>query len=281
MVNIGKLWLFIVVAFFSAAAVSAQDLKPEALVANHLEAIGKKDVRDGLKTLFAVGVSEFESRIPVVKGGGKAIVVSDPENLFFVISLNSKEYPFEKIGYFGGKANLPFISAGRRSLLGLFINENERILSDGLFGGSMSLHWALLDPETRKAKLKSAGMKKIDGKKLYALDYFTSNGGSTDFTIRLFFDEKFNHVRSEYRREVVQKEGTFGQANLRASAVILLTEEFSDFRSVDGITLPYAYKVDFSSNSNSSSNENIWRIKVEQYYYNQKLAPDFFTFDVK
>jgi len=278
---VGKLvWHILTIAAFSSV-LAAQDLKADEIIAKHLDSIGKQEARDGIKTLMAVGLSEFQSRIPLVKGGGKAIVVSDAENLFFVISLNSKEYPFEKIGYFDGKASLPYISAGMRSMLGVFINEHEKILADGLFSGIISLRWALLDPQKRKAKFKSAGRKKIDGKKLYALDYFTSSGGSNEFTIRLFFDEAFNHVRSEYRREIIRGQGTFGAANQQANALLVLTEDFSDFKTVDGITLPYSYRVDFISNSNSTVNENIWGVKVSQYYFNQKLAPDFFTFDPK
>lgn len=266
----------------SSSIALAQNLKPEEIVAKHLDSIAKKDVRDGLKTLMAVGASEFESKSPIVRGGGKAIVVSNTENLFFVISLNSKEYPYEKVGFFSGKASLPYINAGTRSLLGLFIAEHEKILSDGLFNGSMSLRWALLDVEKRKAKIKAAGTKKIGDRKAYVLDYFPASGGSNEFTIRLFFDsETFHHVRSEYRREVIRGQGVFGQANQQANAVLLFTEDFSDFKTIDGITLPHSYKVDFVSNSNTSANENIWRIRVDQYYFNQKLAPDFFTFDVK
>jgi len=203
-------------------------------------------------------------------------VVSNPENLFFVISLNSKEYPFEKIGFFDGKATLPFINAGSRSMLGTFITEHEKVLSDGLFGGIMSLRWPFLDVEKNKPKAKLSGTKKIDGRKMYVLE-FTS--GSNDFSIRLYFDgETFNHVRSEYRREVVPRQGTFGQANQQASAVVMLTEHFSDFKSVDGYTLPHAYRVNFLSNSNTASNENIWRVNVAEYRLNQKLTDDFFTF---
>ncbi len=276
--------IFLVATLSLAGLVSSaftQDLKPEEIVAKHLDAIGKKEIRDGLKTLMAVGVSEFESRIPQVKGGGKAIVVSNPANLFFVISLNSKEYPFEKVGYFDGKINLPFISAGQRSLLGVFLNEHGKVLSEGLFGGSMSLRWVMLAPEQRRARLKAAGVKKIEGNKLYALDYSPSGGGSDEFKIRLFFDEKFNHVRSEYKREIQRGQGTFGQQNQQGNARIELTETFADFRTVDGLTLPYSYRVSFLSNSNTSVNENIWGIKVSQYYINQQLQPDFFTFDTK
>ncbi|MBK6723190.1 MAG: hypothetical protein IPO41_04090 [Acidobacteria bacterium] len=272
--------IFVVIAAF-AASVTAQDLKPDEIIAKHLDSIGKKEARESLKTLMAVGTSEFESRIPLVKGGGKAIVVSDPGNLFFIISLNSKEYPFEKIGHFNGKTSLPFISAGNRSLLGTFLKEHDKILSSGLFTGSMSLRWFLADADRHGARLKSAGMKTVDGKKLHALDCFLSGSGSDDFKVRLYFDDTFRHVRTEYKREVVRGQGTFGQANQQANARVELTEVFSDFKTVADLTLPYTYRVTFSSNSNSTTNENMWGVNVTEYYLNQKLQPDFFTFDSK
>lgn len=275
--------IFLAMLIFATFPVfSAEDLKTEEIIAKHIESLGTKERRADLSTLMAVGTSQFEARIPAVKGGGKAIVVSNPENLFFVISLNSKEYPYEKVGYFSGKMSLPFISAGTRSLLGLFLNEHEKLLSDGLFGGAMSMRWALLNTGKTSAKINSSGTKKIDGRKAYVLDYIPTGVGSSDFTVRLFIDaENFNHLRSEYRREVVRGQGTFGQANQQANAVITLAEDFSDYKMVDGLNLPHNYRVKFSSNSNSSSNENIWGISVAQYYFNQKLAADFFTFDPK
>lgn len=275
---------FCLAAFIFAAVsvVVAQDLKTEEIIARHIESLGKKERRADLSTLMAVGTSQFEARSPAVKGGGKAIVVSNPTNLFFVISLNSREYPFEKVGYFEGKMSLPFINAGNRSLLGVFLNEHEKLLSDGLFGGSMSMRWALLNTAKTNPRIKSAGTKKIDGRKMYVLDYLPAGLGSSDFTVRLFLDaETFNHVRSEYRREVVRGQGTFGQANQQANAMITLTEDFGDHKAVDGLTLPHTYRVKFSSNSNSTNNENIWGISVGEYYFNQKLQPDFFTFDTK
>ena len=239
MLNFLRVLVCAAIAAGFAVSLHAQDLKPDEIIAKHLEAIGKKELRDGIKTLIAAGASEFESRTPVIKGGGKAIVVSDATNLYFVLGLNSKEYPAEKVGYFNGKPSLPFISAGNRSLLGVFLNEHTKLLSDGLFTGSMSLTWILNDPEHRKARFKSAGTKKVDGNKLYAIDYSPAGGGSGEFSVRLFFDAWFNHVRTEYKREIQQKQGTFGQANQQASARIELTEVFSDFRTIDGITLPH------------------------------------------
>lgn len=273
--------LSLMMVAYIAVSAAGQDLKPEEVVARHLDSLGKKEARETLKTLMAVGQSEFESRVPAIKGGGRAVVVSDPSNLFFVLSLNSKEYPFEKIGFFNGKQSLPFVTPGGRSLLGTFIAEHEKVLSGGLFNGSMSLNWALLHVEKMKPIMKSGGTKNIDGRRVHVINYFTS-GGSSEFTIKLYFDgETFHHVRSEYRREIRAKTPVFGVANQISNSTLELTEYFADFRVVENVTLPFSYRVEFSSNSGSSTYQSSWGIKVEQYVLNQKLTADFFTFDIK
>lgn len=272
--------LFLAAVF--AVSANGQEPKPEEIIAKHLESVGKKEVLEQVKTLFAVGLSSFESQVPAVKGGGKAIVVSDRDNLMFAISLNSREYPYDKIGYFGDKVSLPFITSGQRSLLGTFVNEHPRILSDGLFGGTMSLRWPLRELEKRKSKIKLSGTKKVDGRKAYVLSYVPDGGGMDEFTIKLYFDaETFAHVQTVYHREFAPSQPRFGQANQLANSELTLTERYSDFRTVDGLTLPYDYTVEFSSNANTSSYKTLWGIKVSQYYYNQQLAPGFFTFDPK
>ncbi|MFZ1700292.1 MAG: hypothetical protein WBO10_11095 [Pyrinomonadaceae bacterium] len=272
------------VVFVLTMSARAADLSAQEVVAKHLDAVGSKEKRDSITTIMAIGASEFESKTPVVKGGGRAIVVSDPDNLFWVISLNSREYPFEKIGYFRDKVSLPFISAGTRSLLGSYLADHSQILGDGLFGGVMSLRWTLLNLDKMKARLSGGGIKKIDGRKLHAVEYNSQSGGggSANFAIKLYFDpETFYHVRTEYRFEVTSREATFGQQNQRSSAVVNLTEQFSDFKSIDGLTLPHKYNVTYATNSNTGMYENTWGIRVAEYRINQKLQPDFFTFDVK
>src|SRR4051794_28678970 len=71
-----------------ATALTAQNLTPQEIIDKHLAAVGTKEKRDSIKTLIASGTSEFEVKVPAIKGGGKAVMVSDPDNLFFVISLN-------------------------------------------------------------------------------------------------------------------------------------------------------------------------------------------------
>lgn len=265
-----------------ASSSVAQSLKPEEIVAKHVAALGATEKLTGLKTVMAIGESEFESNVPVAKGYGRAIVVSDPANLFFVMSLNSKEYPFEKIGHFKGKPSLPFSIAGERSLLGTYLSNHASILDEGLFTGVLSLKWPLLDTRKTKPRLTGGSSKKVGDKKLYAVDYVPSGGGSSEFTIKLYFDqETFDHVRTEYRYEVQPTDATFGQQNRRASAIATLVETFSEFKLVDGLRLPHYHRIEIASNGNSGAYKNTWGVRVAEYRLNQALADDFFTFDAK
>lgn len=262
----------------SAVSAVGQKLKPEEIIAKHLEAIGIEAKRQELKSLFATGISEFEAKNPSIKGGGKAVVISDPSNLYMVMSFNSREYPLEKIGAFKESVSLPHTLSGGRSLLGMFLAEHSKILLENLFGGSMSLRWINHISEHGKSRLRSAGTKKINGREAHALDVIMPGIGSDNFKVKLYFDATtFHHLRSEYKREVDVGRVEFGQQSQQANARVSLVEEFSAHKTFDGVTLPHNYMVTYASNSNST--ESSWAIKVGEYYFNQKLAPDFFSFD--
>ncbi len=269
-----------IVTVVLAGIANAQDLKLEEVIEKHVNTIGKKEVRALIKNRLITGANEFSSKLPVVTGGGKALVVSDKDNLFFLLSLNSKEYPFEKIGYFKDKVSLPFVTAGTRSPLGAFLADHGKLLDSGLFMGSMSARWILLEPARYGGKLILGGTKKIDGRKTYVIEFYPSDGASSEFTLRLFIDaESFHHIRSEYRHEISPKQDTFGQLGRQAGAKLEMIEDFGDFRTVEGITAPYLYSCKFRSSSQSGTFEYTWTIKVAGYFYNQNLAADFFTFD--
>jgi hypothetical protein len=280
--KIVKTFLVLLLLNQSIFYIKAQELKAEEIISRHLDSIGTKEKRDEIKNRLAAGTSEFESKLPSRKTGGKAIFVSDANNLFFVSSFNSQEYPFEKIGFFNGKANLPFVSSGTRSPLGAFIADHNKILSDGLLTGSISGTWTLLKLDDQKAMFKSAGTKKVDGRETYVMSYFSKGVGSSEFTVKLFFDsQNFRHVRTEYRRTVSPKEDTFGVLGRQGGLKISLIEDFGDFKNAGSLTLPHTYKIHYTTDSNSGTYEYIWGFKVSQYLFNQKLDPNFFTFDEK
>jgi hypothetical protein len=272
----------LVLIFALGCATRAQELDPKDLISRHLNSISTPERRAALKNLFAVGVSEFESKVPVIKGGGKAIVVSDPDNLYFLLSLNSHDYPYERVGAFAKGISLPFISPGRRSFLGAFLADNPKILTENLFCGDMSLRWIDNISDAAQQKMKIAGSKKINGRGAYAVDVAVSGSDSGKSRIRLYFDsDTYRHIRSEYHREVDIGRITVRQENQLQNATVDLVEEFSDFREIDGFTLPHAYKVTLTTNTATQVYEASLGIRVSTYYFNQNLAPDFFTFDVK
>ncbi len=277
-----KVFLFLFLLNLSVFFVKSQDLKAEEIISKHLDSIGTKEKRDAIKNRLVGGTSEFESKLPSRKTAGKAVFVSEANDLFFVSSFNSKEYPFEKIGFFKGKQNLPFVTSGTRSPLGAFIADHNKILSDGLLTGSISQTWALLNLQDQKGTLKSAGSKKIGGRETYVLSYSPKNGGSTEFSIKLFFDKQnFRHVRTEYRHVIAAKVETFGALGKQTGVEISLTETFADFKDESGLTLPYSYKIQYLTDSNRGTYEYKWGFTISKYLFNQNLAPDFFSFEEK
>jgi hypothetical protein len=276
--------LFAIVLLFASSVITvkADDLKLEDIVSKHLDSIGTKEKRDEVKTRMAMGMSDFESKLPSRKTTGKAIIVSDTKNLFFVTSFASREYPFEKIGYFADSVSLPYVSAGTRSPLGAFVNDHKTMLTEGLFTGAISSTWSLLNLQSGRGKLGSAGTKKIDGRKAYVLNYYPKVSSSTEFSVRLYFDaQTFHHLRSEYRHTIAPKTATFGVLGVQTGVELALIESFGDFKNENGLTLPYTYKINYSTASNSGTYEYNWGITISQYITNQKLAADFFSFEDK
>jgi len=277
-------FLFALVIFLTASftVVKADDPKPEEIIAKHLESIGTKEKRAAVKNRMAAGTSQFESKLPNRKTTGKALIVSEAaNNLMFISSFSSKEYPFEKIGLFADKVSLPFVTAGTKSPLGIFIADHNKILSEGLFTGSISTTWGLLNPQIKREKFTSAASRKIDGRKTYALNYYPS-GSSAAFTVKLFFDaETFHHIRTEYRHVISPKEQNMGTLGEQNGVKIGLTESFADFKNADGLTLPHSYKAHYVTDSNSGTYEYEWTIAISQYLFNQKFDQGFFSFEEK
>jgi hypothetical protein len=260
--------------------VCAQDMTAETIVAKHLESIGTAARRGEVKNYLAMGASTFESKFPAKKADGKALIVSEGENLYFITSFSSKEYPYEKIGYFNNKVSLPFVTGGARSPLGAFIADHPKILSLGLFTGSMSANWGLLNFKKEDAVIKAAGTKKVGGRKAYAIEYLPRNVGTTEFAVRMYFDaENFHHLRTEYRHEIAPTEDRFGTLGRQSGTKIFLTEDFGDFKEEGGLTLPHTYKVDYQTDSNQGTFEFVWGVTVTQYQFNRNLEPGFFTFE--
>jgi len=274
----------------------AADLKPEEIVAKHLDSIGTSSAR-AAKTRVVEGPVTY--RILVGGAGnldGKSVLVSQNQKLHFMMKLNNNLYHGEQFIFDGDRDEISFSTAKQtRSQFGEFVRVQDVVLREGLLGGVLSTAWPLYNLDTRKAKLSYEGMKKIDGKDLYQLRYKPKK--STDADILLYFDPTtFRHVETVYTIRVRAQLGNIdpqianavpantgdigpvppptggvvGETNETATARqqetrYRLEERFSDFEAFNGLTLPTHYTIQFSQElGNGRTTVSEWAIVASQ-----------------
>jgi hypothetical protein len=231
----------LLLAFGLRAAPAANPVhSADELVAQHLNSIADATTRAGLKSRAAEGAVHFR----VLEGGsgglnGKVSLTSEGENLQLSMKFENPEYDGEEFVFDGKKFKVAFSTARQtRSGLGSFVLERNEVLREGLLGGTLSTAWPLLNLNERKAKLKFNGLKKVDGQQLYELGY---QAHGSDLEIKLYFDpETCHHVETTYvyttKEGMVQ--GGAGAQSQQQPSHYRLQEKFSDFKTVDGFTLP-------------------------------------------
>jgi hypothetical protein len=260
----------------------AADAVPKAdeLLAKHLEAIGPADARSAVRTRVAQGSAVY--RLVVGGGGrteGKTGLVSEGRKLRFMMKFpEGGDYKGENIVFNGNAVGMAFSTANQsRSPFSYFVAAQDIIIKDGLFGGVLSTAWPLLNLPDRKAKLTVEGLKRVDGRQVYQVDYEPAK--HTDIHIVLYFDaETFRHVRTVYSLSLGNNVG----ADVTLSAKLqpersTLEEQFSDFKTVDGLTLPSHWNIQFTRElPNGSTTVVEWDLTEDQVRNNIGLDPKNF-----
>lgn len=264
-----------------AISVFAQDaaLKPDDFVSKHLQAIGPAAARDAAKTRVVKGTAAY--RILVGGSGreeGSIGFATDGHKLRLVLRVPGN-YRGENVLFSGDVAQVAFSNSDQtRSPLGSFLVTNDVILQDGLLGGSLSTAWPLLDVTGRGAKLVYEGIKKVDGHPLYQLRYQPRK--HSDMEILLYVEqETFRHVRTVYSLRVANNVGTtiVKSAGLQPERS-QLEEQFSDFVTVDGLTLPTHWNLQFTRElPNGSTSLTEWDMKGLDIKNNVGLDPRNFA----
>lgn len=266
--------------FIQANAQKEEKPTAETVVAKHLESIGTAEARSSLQSISIVGTSRatFFGR-----GGGVAdgisVLASKPGKYMVAMKFNTPDYPFEKMGYDGSDFSVGFVRPGVRSNLGSFLRTNENTFKNGLMSGTLSSSWALLNLDPKAVKIKYAGLKKIDGVKLHALEFDPRKGSDLDIT--LFFDpETYRHVRTEYRRVIAARQG----ANIDASAGqsetrYTFVETFADFSEENKLTLPHTYKIRLEILTGNGTTAYEWQMNLQKFAFNQAIDDKDFNVD--
>lgn len=297
------------VVCLGATPVLAADLKPEDVIARHLDSIGTPEARAAAKTRVMEGAAHFKTLV----GGnglldGKAVIVSDDRKLQLMLKFSNNQYTGERIITDGDKVEVAASTGGQaRSSLGSFVHTQEAIVKEGLLGGVISTAWPLLNVDQHKAKISYEGTKNIDGHSVHDIHYRPKK--NTDVNIHLYFDtETFRHVMTVYTLSVRPQMGhhdvgindvsrpvagtadspggqeiteTSEMASARQQETrYRLEERFSDFNKVDGLNLPSHYNIHFTQElGNGATTAFEWDVTGGQVHDNVTL--DARNFQVK
>lgn len=280
----------------------------DELIAHHLDAIGTAEDRAKAKSRLAQGTAQFKELV----GGagtldGKSAFVSEGDKLHFMMKFNNNEYRGEQFIFNGSKVEVSTATARQsRSALGGFVYVQDTVMREGLWGGTLSTAWPLLDLQKHKAKISFDGLKKVDGQDLYVLRYQPKK--NTDLEIRLYFDPTtYRHVLTVYTLSEQSSMGGRSRAGLGGTATpgtldnpggtsagsssetaaarqqqirYRLEEHFSDFSTVDGLTLPTGYTIHFTQElQTGNTTVSEWVIHETNVEDNKTLDPR--NFDVK
>lgn len=280
-----RLIFFCVIGLISIVALPARadkKLTPEEIVARHLESIGPAQARARVRSVRIGGTCLLTVR----QGGsgqvdGQAVMASQGTLNLISMLFNSAAYPSESLRFDGKNFTASQFRPGYRTSLAQFFVAHDVLFKEGLFGGTLSASWSLLDLKQKNPNLEYAGVKKIGGKQMHALKYMPRKG--SDLKITLFFHaETFQHLRSEYERTIYttdqQRIGPGGGAsppsggNQRSSnARINATEEFSDFKPEGGLNLPHTHKFELSIQSEVRPALVDWIFTLTDFTFNAPL----------
>lgn len=244
------------------------ELKPEDLVAKHLESLGSPDALAQITTRSISGVSAFK----FISGAtgqmtGRGQWVSEKGKMGIVLQYGGTEYPGEHFAFDGKDVMVDYIKPGQRSPLGDFLYGHSGILKNELLGGVFNLGWPLMNLKESGIKLK-AKKKTVDGRELYEVECMPRKS-MENVKVKLFFDAAtFRHVMSEYRLRQLLKD---------TMTNYVITEQFDDFRPTDGITLPYKYSLNFLYEGGSASLQTLYTFDIEKIGHNGNIDSRFYA----
>jgi hypothetical protein len=247
--SVWSYWSVIAVSLLLAGSALSGDTKLsiDDLIAKHLESMGTQEARFGVKSRVGQGTVAFNERISgSVHLDGAAQLLSLGPKLKCAFQFNNPQYRGEQFVFDGKGVQVALIDQQSRSALGNFLVNEPEILQEGLLGGTLSMGWPLLDSKASEAKLKSDGLKKIEGRELYEVTYVPKKSGRNgELVVHFYFEtDSFHHVMTIYRLSTtVDAADGDAQASGSSTRTTTVTELFGDFRPVDGVTLPFSWEI--------------------------------------
>jgi hypothetical protein len=268
--------LSLALALASSAQTAGKDVKltAEELIAKHVASIGTPAAINAAKSRVFVGTAGLSAGAGATGFlKGAAQFASTDDMFLMAMVFNSNDYPYEKLAFDGkdlstGRAN------GRNTILGDFVRAQPAVVKQGLFGGVLSTSWPLLALEKRE-KLESVSLITKDGARLYRSKYSSPSNGQLSIT--LYFDaQTFRHVSTEYKYDTPPPQGAEIVTRNENPTYYTLTEVFSDFKTVGGLTLPTSHRLDCTVNAPTQTISLRWSATYSEVYLNETLDKPLF-----
>ena len=249
---------FTLASIMASVSVFAENMKPEEIVARHLNSIGTADARAAIKSRVVQG----SLKMHILVGGGADVTgtwgrVSEQRQSNFVMRFaaggdwRGEQFIFD--GEHTGFATAT--SSHTRSVFAQFVSSQDFIVKEGLLGGELSTAWALQNLDQNRAKLQSIGTKKVDGKELIGLQYLSK--GSHDMQVKIYFDpDTFRHVMTVYTVEIAPGMASEITENVyQHQNRYTIEERFSEFQAVDGLTIPTHYHLQYTQEVQTANSD--------------------------
>jgi hypothetical protein len=287
----------VVLRTVAVPVLHAAEMKPEEIVARHLDSIGTAEVRAGDKSRIVQGTSHYKIRVGA--GGelqGTSALVSEGRKSVLMIKLANQDYRGEQFVTDGEKVSVAATTSSHKwSDLGEFVRTQDQVVREGLLGGELTTAWAMLNLGENKAKLSFDGQRKVDGRSAYQLTYHSMK--RDDLTIHLYFDpETFQHIMTTYAITLASGLGGFSPSNSDQAGLTTapsntagadvtqssrqkqtrytIEERFSDFKTAEGLTLPTKYVIHFTEElQDGTTNVYEWDLTADEISNNKPLDP--------
>lgn len=250
-----------IAAFLTVVSIAAhaENIKAEDIVSRHLNSIGTPEARAAIKSCVVQG----SLRMHILVGGGGDVtgtwgrVSQERQSNFVMRFATGGDWHGEQFVFDGDRTGFSTATASHtRSVFAQFVSSQDFIVKEGLLGGELSTAWALQNLDQNHAKLQSIGTKKIDGRELIGLQYFSKS--SHDMQVKIYFDpQTFQHVMTVYTVEIAPNMAKqITDSVYQNQNRYTIEERFSNFQPVDGLTLPTHYQLQYTQevqNANSST----------------------------
>jgi len=248
-------------------------LTVDEVLKKHLESIGSPDDIAAAKNRIFMGSGRFTSKIGYIGQLDATVqMASTGDKVLLALIFNSPDYQYEKFGYDGKDVTVGI--PGGITDVGAFIKSNKGILRKGLFGGSLSSTWPLLDPKS-DLKFEYGGIAQVGNRSAYKLK--VSTGSLGELSTSLYFDaETFQHVMTEYKLTQSTRMGGKIIDESQTPTYKSLTERFSGFTKAGKIVLPTVYVLEYTISDGYGTLSETFSMKFTEGYFDQKVEDSVF-----